>query len=174
MKSPRVTHRPAGVFLGDAYCGDAPLTLSSAQLRHLLPIGAILMDTDGCSGEASGIAVLDDGAIMLTRPGHYLIHSCFAPQPHDVHHRGSTDVDAQHNKPLRDAQFMCGVFGLLMINAIIFFDASNRLGNVKDFAINYASDMLAVGSILVLAEFYRKGARRGEGNVRKALPYSGD
>ena len=128
------------------------------------------MNENGCSNEAAGLEYTDNGAIIIHRPGRYVVHLCLVSSSTLVSSqplRDASDTDDHHthhgerpNHALRDAQFMCGVFGLLMINCIIFFDTDNRLANVKDFAINYASDMLAVGSILVLAEFYFKGKRR--------------
>jgi hypothetical protein len=141
-----------GVFLGDAHCGAAPCDLTFAHVRMILPAGSVFVDDNGCTGELAGIQVSDDGSLRFARPGRFHVQSCIAPS---CNHRDADDAQGG-DQPLRNAQFMCGVFGLLMINAIIFFDVESRLANIKDFAINYASDMLAVGSILVLAECYIK------------------
>jgi hypothetical protein len=152
----------AAIFIGDAYVGTAPCRLTCAQLKHLVPAGSLLVDDQGCGFDAAGLEHSDDGCITIVRAGRYAVHSCLSTPPQYARDGGDDHHGDRPNQSLRDAQFMCGVFGLLVINCIIFFDAENRLANVKDFAINYASDMLAVGSILVLAEYYHKGKRRAD------------
>mmetsp|Transcript_5572 Transcript_5572/g.6016 ORF Transcript_5572/g.6016 Transcript_5572/m.6016 type:complete len:172 (+) Transcript_5572:176-691(+) len=133
------------VYIHNISFGAAPIVIPASQVRRLLRFGDILVDSCSQSGSAAGIQWQANGSLTLTLNGRYRIQ----PTRH-------SDRSA-----LRSAQFLCGVLGLMMINAILFFDASSRLANLKDFAINFSSDILAVGSVLLMAEFVDQKRREG-------------
>ena len=69
---------------------------------------------------------------------------------------------AASSTPLRRAQFLCGAIGFIVVNFILLIDMpQNRLSTVKDFLINFSSDILAVGAILLCAELVDEN--RGSG-----------
>ena len=53
---------------------------------------------------------------------------------------------------LRLAQYLCGLAGILLVNFIMLTDVAGRAANAKDFIINFASDILAVGMVLLVAD----------------------
>lgn len=139
------TPRHGAVFVHDVNFGWAPVVVPASQVRRLLRFGDMFVDEHLCTGAAAGIQWHAGGSVTFTVPGRYRIQ----PTRH-------SDRSA-----LRSAQFLCGVLGLMMINAILFFDASGRLANLKDFAINFSSDILAVGAVLIMGEFVDRKRREG-------------
>lgn len=61
-------------------------------------------------------------------------------------------TQAENKKTLRLAQYLCGFAGLVLVNFIMFTDRESRAANAKDFIINFASDILAVGMVLLMAD----------------------
>lgn len=145
------------VYIHDILFGDAPLTLSTHQLRRLLRRGDVLVNRKKVSGAAAGMVWSPTGSLTLQEAGRYEVQSAI-----------KSDKGA-----LRNAQFICGIFGLLIINTILFLDRKSRLDNIKDFAINFSSDILAVGLVLVLAEVVDERRRQTETNRIHDLPAIG-
>jgi hypothetical protein len=60
---------------------------------------------------------------------------------------------AQKRQAFRQAQYLCAVVGTLILNILFLQDPPNRMQNAKDFVINFASDIIAVGSVLIITDF---------------------
>lgn len=60
---------------------------------------------------------------------------------------------AQKRNAFRQAQYLCAVVGTLILNILFIQDPANRMANAKDFVINFASDIIAVGSVLIITDF---------------------
>ena len=147
----------ADVYLSSILYGQAPLVLTAGHVRQLLARGDVLVNEHDASGPAAGLVWADDGALHIQKGGRFCVRSILPLSQQNVVGIGQ---NMPHKPSLRSAQFLCGVVGLLMINALVYFDRSNRMPNIKDFTINYASDMLAVGSILLMAEWFEDHRRK--------------
>ena len=115
--------------------GAPPCLLPAAQVRRLLQPGDIICHHDHRSGRDHGIVWNDDGSVQFTREGNFIIH------------RPTTS-----KANLRTAQLICGLLGLVLINVVMLYTPGSREDVLKDFTINFASDMMAVASILLMAE----------------------
>ena len=184
------------VFLHDVRLGAAPVVLPAPQVAQLLGPGDILAleadpraaaaaanaassssaSTTGggggsggggglhdASAQRAGVVWLDDGSVRLERAARYtIVHATTAS--------GSKST-------LRTAQYICGIVGIVIVNFVLLYDVADRGANAKDFLINFASDILAVGAVLFIAELVdraRSGGRaptghRGQGAQRQPL-----
>lgn len=135
----------SSVFVEGTNFGDCPVTLPPAQVNLLLARGDIVCNDHNASGQHAGIAFTPDGGLTFACPGHYTIKRINLPG-------GKNTV--------RTAQYLCGITGLLIVNMIILFDEKERMANIKDFMINFSSDILAVGVVLLMAEFVDRHRER--------------
>lgn len=60
---------------------------------------------------------------------------------------------AQKRQAFRQAQYLCAVVGTLLLNILFFYDPPQRMANAKDFIVNFASDIIAVGTVLIITDF---------------------
>jgi hypothetical protein len=125
------------VFVEGTSFGTAPVELPASQVRLLLARGDLLCNDQNASGPPAGIVFKANGDVLLARPGQYCV-------------KRADLAGGRHT--VRTAQYLCGITGLLIVNMILLFDASERLANVKDFLINFSSDILAVGVVLLMSE----------------------
>jgi hypothetical protein len=142
------------VVLQGVRFGSAPVCVPSHQLRQLLGLGDIIVNSDNETGPRAGIIWQADGSMVIERNGQYTI--------------SATAMAAGGKSTLRTAQYICGVVGIVIVNFVLFYDAAERGANAKDFLINFASDILAVGAVLFIAEIVD---RAKAGNERSRLLY---
>jgi hypothetical protein len=135
MSQPSLLRPP--VVIEGAVFGPPPVLLPKAQVELLVGAGGILVDSKNRTAEAAGIVFEESGRITINNSGQFFVKRCEA---------------AAGRKTLRTAQYICGISGLLMVNAIMLYDAQHRGDNIKDFLINFSSDILAVGAILLASE----------------------
>ena len=133
------------VFVEGTCFGDAPVVLPSAQVRLLLSRGDILCNEQNASGPQSGIVFAQTGDVTFNRGGKYFV-------------KRADLAGGRHT--VRTAQYLCGITGILIVNTILLFDDKDRIANVKDFLINFSSDILAMGVLLLMAEAVDR--RRGK------------
>ena len=112
------------------------------------------------SAQRAGVTWLDDGSVRLERNARYVI----------VH----ATATSGSKSTLRTAQYICGVVGIVIVNFVLLYDVADRGANAKDFLINFASDILAVGAVLFIAELVdrarnRSVGYRGQGANRQPL-----
>jgi hypothetical protein len=125
------------VYIEGACFGVAPVELPAAQVRLLLARGDILCNEHNATGQQGGVVFSPSGSVRLTHPGRF-------------HVKRADLAGGRHT--VRTAQYLCGITGLLIVNMILVFDSGERLANVKDFLINFSSDILAVGVVLLMSE----------------------
>lgn len=143
--------------------------------------------THTLGGEHAGIRYNEDGSLTVLRGGFYRIFRsgphqpatrcpiCASPSALMAAQNTTSARFSRHLAPptstaanssrsaLRTAQLLCGFVGLVLL-VIAFHSETSVEGfknTAKDFAINFASDILAVASILVAAEFIDKVRGRG-------------
>lgn len=119
-----------------------PLSLTGAAARLRSAVGGGPSVGSGAgAGAPHGIAYENDGSVTIAYNGSYGV----------LHRRGAGTEAA---RALRTAQYLCGCFGLLLLFFAFNVDKSveETVATLKDFAINFASDILAVASILLVAE----------------------
>lgn len=162
------------VWIDDAFYGAAPVTLNAGEL-WLMSSGAsgrrsitfLRSQDDQGSGRSSlvggsaqtGITYSFDDShqspptVTFSRGGRYVT---------SAKHAGTAIEDFPIQAPflrssqstLRLAQYICGFFGLLLVNIVMLTGktSSQRWADAKDFIINFASDILAVGMVLLVAD----------------------
>ena len=126
------------VFVEGADFGPPPVTLPAVQIRNLLCHGDILVDHLRRSGPVAGIFYTDDGGIRLQLGGAFWVHR-------------SKNSAVGGKATIRSAQYISGIIGLLILYGIFLFDRSAN--NLRDFAINFASDIFAVSMVLIVGEY---------------------
>ncbi len=143
------------VWLQGANFGRPPVVIEGGQMQRLLPLGAVVVDDSGRSGSRAGVTITSSGELVLTKPGRF----CIAAPPMEQPGGKST---------MRTAQYLCGLTGAILVNMVFLSDPAGRSANAKDFTINFASDILAVGVVLLMAELVDKWkagrARRQQGD----------
>jgi hypothetical protein len=151
-----------GVTLQGALLGHAPVLLPAAQVRQLLGPGDVLVNAHRST---VGVVWCDDGAVRLQHAGAYEVcRGAGASSPVTA----ATDLGGKAT--LRTAQYICGMVGIVIVNFVLFYDTGDRGANAKDFLINFASDILAVGAVLFIAELVdrtkgRNGQAAPDGNL---------
>jgi hypothetical protein len=125
------------VHIEGACFGAPPVELPSSQVLLLLGRGDLLCNEASASGQHAGVVFTAAGALRLLQPGRFRVVR--------------TDR-AGGRETLRAAQFFCGIVGLLIVNVILLMDAAERMANVKDFLINFSSDILAMATVLFVSE----------------------
>ncbi len=128
--------------------GLTPIHLPAAQLQTLLRPGEFIVNEKNQSGPAAGIRFMPDGTLVLTEAGNYSIFNTA-----DAKRAAHT---ADDRKTIRTAQFVCGITGLIIINLILLYDVAGRGSNIKDFLVNFSSDITALGAVLIIAEIVDK------------------
>lgn len=144
--------------------GPAPVVLPAAQVARLMRHGGCVLALEllnggdaatptvmFASGEYVGITSEANGDIRLTRPGRYAIVDNEGNALAAKRAAGAAPNEPSRNV-FRQAQYLCAVIGTLILNLLLWFDAGNRMANAKDFVINYASDIIAVGSVLIITD----------------------
>ena len=134
------------VFVEGADFGPPPVCLPAVQVKAILCHGDILVDHLRRSGPAAGIDMSEQGGITLQVAGAFW-----------VHHSKNSSVGGRDT--IRSAQYICGILGLLILYGIFLFDRSSN--NVRDFAINFASDIFAVSMVLIVGEYVDHRRERG-------------
>jgi hypothetical protein len=160
------------VFVCGADFGPAPVTLPPAQVAQLLGPGAVLgLLSSPAAGDddddhrsngttalssgpvAAGITFLADGSIHLSRNGAYVVSTSGGSGESPAAAAAARAAAAEGpRRAFRQAQYLCAVIGTLLLNLMLWFDQNNRLTNAKDFCINFASDIIACGAVLIITE----------------------
>lgn len=152
--------------------GPAPVTLPSAQVAQLVGPGAVLAllrpqastagttsavadDAVPLSGPvAAGITWQSDGSVIIAQNGIFVVSNSNSSS--DAGSQSSQQSLQQQSessrRAFRQAQYLCAIIGTLMLNLMFWLDTANRLVNAKDFMINFASDIIAVGSVLIITD----------------------
>jgi hypothetical protein len=53
---------------------------------------------------------------------------------------------------VRQAQYLCAIIGALIVNCMMLTDSEGRGATFRDFLINFSSDIIAVGAVLLMTE----------------------
>ena len=141
------------VFVEGADFGPPPVSLPAVQVKGILCHGDILVDHLRRSGPSAGIVVSEQGGVTFSVGGAFW-----------VHHSKNSAVGGRDT--IRSAQYICGILGLLILYGIFLFDRSSN--NVRDFAINFASDIFAVSMVLIVGEYVDGQREKGRAAVEAA------